>query len=319
MKSYLRTWVVWGLTGILTVWLAYFAVNQWDKFTILFSLSPYQVAVLFLVGVMSSLIGGLTRKLTASRLGVKLSFLDWYGVTMFGNLLSLVLPARGELLFSAYYLRQKCGLSLTRFGSIAYGSTIVVLGVLCLQSIFGLGHMWYTRDIWFPEIFGIVMATTVVIFGLAYLPLGFVKGESLLSKTIRLFLEGWQIIRSDRRVMAKLIALSFTGSMIFAVNTYLSYRYLGFEIDMGAIMLASAIIKISLLATITPGNLGIKEAVTGFASYIIGVGFAEGVVVSVLQRVIAILVYMLIGGIFGVILFFCASRENQVSTQKKQV
>ncbi|MEJ2356390.1 MAG: hypothetical protein P8Y62_10960, partial [candidate division WOR-3 bacterium] len=56
-----------------------------------------------------------TRRIMAASFGVKLKFLDWYGLYLFTNMLSLLVPARGDFIFSAAYLKKKYNLPISSF------------------------------------------------------------------------------------------------------------------------------------------------------------------------------------------------------------
>lgn len=297
-----RNRIILLVTLLLIAWLIYFAVDYQDVFAVLLSISPHQVAVLFITGLGSSLIGGLTRKIMAQKLGITLAVKDWYGLTMVGNLLSMILPGRGELIVSAYYLRSKCGLPLTSFASITYGNSLLAFGISSFQGLIGLIHFWYFHGYWISEALQLVTVVGIITLSIFFIPPEWFSGESWISSKLRMFIGGWQLIRCDTYILSKLLLLTIAGSFVFTLNTYFAYSFIGYTVGIGGIMFASAIIQLSFFAAITPGNLGIKEAVTGLASYAIGVGFAEGIVVSVLQRAVAMIVYFLVGGFFGIMM-----------------
>jgi uncharacterized membrane protein YbhN (UPF0104 family) len=74
---------------------------------------------------------------------------------------------------------------------------------------------------------------------------------------------------------------------------------LGIEVGVGALALFLAIWQLSSLFIITPGNLGVQEIVYGVVCSAVGIGMAEGVVVSGLIRVIQYLVIFPLGLLCG--------------------
>ena len=56
---------------------------------------------------------------------------------------------------------------------------------------------------------------------------------------------------------------------------------------------------IATVVSIVPGNIGIKEAVMGVATSLMGALFQSGVAVSLLQRVAVMIVYIVAGAAFA--------------------
>lgn len=236
----------------------------------------------------------------AERLGIRLAFGDMFGLLMVTNLISLVLPVRGDLAVTALYLRKKYNLPITHFVSMLYGGTILLAiclsftGAICLVLVAAEGIV--------PNVYivGIIATLGVMSFLLGWLPTGLIQGEYWVMKRLRAAVEGWERLRSDRALLAQLAMLIMSGIALFCIWMYLSYRMLGFEIRLLPAVVAGVVVSISFFAAITPGNLGIREALLGFTSQLLGFGFAEGVAVTLLQRAVSILVFLGFGGFYSV-------------------
>jgi uncharacterized membrane protein YbhN (UPF0104 family) len=277
----------------------YYVRDEREKFARLLTINPTYLALLVGVWVLLSIPRGLIRKLMAQRLGVKLAFVDWYGLFMVTNLISLVVPARGDFIFSAAYLKKKYGLPISQFGSMVYGSSVLLAVVLCLEGCLGLFFLGITENIWDLKIWGIVIAVGMGAIPFAMLSKRILKGESWLIRNLRTALEGWETLRSDPGLLIRLVALIVTSSLIFTMWMYVSYRTLGFEVSVIPVFLAGVATQMSFFLSLTPGNLGVREAIVGFISQVTRLGFAEGVAVTILQRAVSTAVFFIFGGFFS--------------------
>ena len=298
--SNMRTLSSWILSLCLCAAILYHLRNDQEKLLQILTINPLHLLLLSTLCAALFLPSALSRKLMAERLGIRLAFFDWYGLLMVTNLISLVVPARGDLAVSALYLRKKYDLPITHFISMLYGSTILltvclsVTGVICLVLVAAEGLS--------PGVYvvGIIAAIGVLSFFLGWLPPGLLRGESWFMKRLRAALEGWKHLRSDGILMTQLTMLSLSGIALFSLWMFASYRMLGFEVRVLPSTVAGVVVLMSFFVSVTPGNLGIREALLGFTSQVLGLGFAEGVAVTLLQRAVSILVFLGLGGLFGI-------------------
>jgi uncharacterized protein (TIRG00374 family) len=89
---------------------------------------------------------------------------------------------------------------------------------------------------------------------------------------------------------------------------YLSYVALGFEVRIVPVVFASVAIQMSFFFSITPGNLGVREMLLGFVSQVIGLGFGEGIAVTILQRAVSVVVFLVVGGFFSILVLRSLSK-----------
>ena len=297
-RRLLRLVLTWALTAAIITALVYCVRNETETFANLLTVNPINLALLIGVWVLLSIPRGLTRKLMARRLGVKLAFVDWYGLFMVTNLISLVVPARGDFIISAAYLKKKYGLPITQFGSMVYGNAVLLAAVLGLEGCLGLILLGITENVWDLKIWGIVVTVGLGAIPFALLSNHILKGKNWLVKKLRAAIEGWESLRSDPGLLLRLVALIVMSSLIFTMWMYVSYRTLGFDVSIVPVFFAGVATQASFFFSLTPGNLGVREAIVGFISQVIGLGFAEGIAVTILQRAVSTVVFFIFGGFF---------------------
>lgn len=104
---------------------------------------------------------------------------------------------------------------------------------------------------------------------------------------------------ADRMYLLKIVLL---GLAIFARTVLLYHLYfliLGIQLDFAALAVFYAFSKLSFYVNLTPGNLGVQEILWGALGELVGIGMAQGVLVSALARVFNTGVILLLGAAIG--------------------
>lgn len=104
----------------------------------------------------------------------------------------------------------------------------------------------------------------------------------------------------DTGYLARLIGL---GLVIFSITCgviYTCFDGLGAAPTVRAVVLFCALLKISDHAALTPGNLGVREILFGILGEFFGLGVSEGILVSVIRRVISQIEIAIIAGLVNV-------------------
>jgi len=298
-RKYFHSIIVWLITILLICWLVFYIKNENEKLATLLNLNFTQIILLSFICLILFIPKGLIRKLMAQRLGVHLVFIDWYGLFMVTNFISLIIPARGDFVFSAAYLKRKYELPFSKFGSMIYGNAILLAIVLSLEASLGLLLLGIIQGTWNFKVFGIVIAIGFGALPFALLSRSYIQGENLFVKKLKNALEGWEQLRSDKKLLLKSGLLVVTNSLIFTIWMYASYQVLGFNPQLIPVFFAGVVTQMSFFFSLTPGNLGVRETIVGFVSQVTGLGFTEGVAVTILQRVISMAIFFIAGSFFS--------------------
>lgn len=80
---------------------------------------------------------------------------------------------------------------------------------------------------------------------------------------------------------------------------YICFIIFGIDASLPALAMFYVLLKISTYFNLTPGNIGIQELAYGFLGEQMGIGMAQGVLVSAFMRVAGVTVLIALGLIFG--------------------
>jgi len=291
---------VWLFTIIIIGMLYLYMRGRKEILQELFKVDFKDIILLIPIWISLSFARSYTRRIMAASFGVKLKFLDWYGLYLFTNMLSLVIPARGDFIFSAAYLKKKYNLPISSFVSIIYGNSILLALTLSLEAMAILLYVGLKENVWNLKMWYIMGGTATLTIFFAFLPHKKISGESRIAKKLNNMVESWKQLRSNTTLLIKLVFLEVLGSVFFAFWMFFSYHVLDFDISFPNAFFAGIACQMSYFFKITPGNLGIRESLVGFVSQITNVGFAQGVTVTLLQRGFSTLGFLIFGGIFGI-------------------
>lgn len=220
-------------------------------------------------------------------------------VSRIGNYL---LPMRAGAIFRATYLKKKYNFEYTKFLSTLYGYYIIFF---LLNSFIGVSVLIIRYlDIKVLSISLLLFFSSII---LAMLFLIFVRvswskyiksDRGLISKILSMidkFVKGWTLIVRDKRHFLMLLLIALGNILLNILIVYIEFISVGKTIDFVGVVIYTCISGLSLLISITPGSLGIREAAFLITSQSIGITENEVMQLAFLDRgIMFVLLFMLL-------------------------
>jgi uncharacterized membrane protein YbhN (UPF0104 family) len=103
----------------------------------------------------------------------------------------------------------------------------------------------------------------------------------------------------DFRYILKIMVLGIPILLITVAGQFILFRGFGIILTIPALLVFYVLLRLSTFITITPGNIGVQEIAYGFLSQQMGIGMAQGILVSVVARVLSSIVIISMGLLFG--------------------
>jgi len=144
---------------------------------------------------------------------------------------------------------------------------------------------------------------------------GFIKSEGLkkwLNRFIKV-INGWHFIKNNTRVIVVTSVVTLIQILISSLMLWLQFRVFGVEVSFVSAVFLSAIGSLSLVIGLTPGNLGVQEAIIVFSAATIGITPAESLSAALLGRAVSLVVLFVLGPIFSYVLMRGNSKSPQTS------
>ncbi len=291
-----------GLFVLLIVLLAWYVWQNRADMAQLLTLDGGTIALLFVFALGGCIMNCVYHRIILSTFRVPLSLVDWMGVVMVSNAMAYVLPLRADLVFSAAYYKKVKGLSYTKSisiaaGNIVFGVTFSLMEILVALLCCGLLDGQWPLPLWLILIAGLlcVAAFMVIALLLGDRQPAFVRKYRIVREAV----EGFNKLLRDRRMLLQLLGCLIINHCCQLLLYMVCFHAIGMEVTVYEALLYNSMSWLSSILTIVPGNIGIKEAAMGFATGLMGNMFQSGVMVSLLQRVTVMIVYIVAGAAFA--------------------
>lgn len=247
--------------------------------------------VLITIGKMFTFVSnGLFTKWTAELFTAKFSLAHSVYITILSAIGNFFGPLLGGASIRAVYLKKYHNLSYSKFTATLMGYYLILFATNAVLAIVSLLFLPHTRQTnYILAFFGLWLC---VLVGLTFVRVprrvqadqAHTKATGYFIKVLREIEEGWRLLVGHKNMLAKLFAL---GGMNLAATYFISFvefQALHISVDFAALGLYTAIVATSLLLSITPGAIGIREAMLVLISSTLGITNHQIVQVAIIDR-----------------------------------
>ncbi|VAW30192.1 hypothetical protein MNBD_BACTEROID07-1024 [hydrothermal vent metagenome] len=258
------------------------------------------ILILLVIQVLLLIMNGLFLKALTLKFNIHLKMTEWFGLAVVTTMCNYITPFSGGLLFRATYLKHQHSFSFTKFASLLSANYLInfwTIGVMGACSILLVDPTGTNKMV---LLFFLMVAFVISI--VALLPVRKIPGNSKLNRIVNSSLEGWLLIKRDKGLLTKLVSYTLANIMLNALAFWVACSALGFTISLFASVIISLVAAFSIVIKITPANLGIHEAIIGFAAPLVGIGAGEGLMTALVIRGTGIIVIFLLGILFSYLL-----------------
>jgi len=260
------------------------------------------LVLLLMLQLGSLVVNGIFLKIFAAKFGLVLGFREWFGLSVVTTMGNYLTPFSGGLFARAAYLKRKYAFSYASFVSVMAANYLIVFfncGLLGVWISALLARRIHSFRLEIPLFFGSVSCTAIL---LALMPNVKLKTSNRWSRALSKVWEGWNIVRTDFLLLLKLSVLTLVNLVLAAASLFVAYRALELPIDFLSALLIGLFASLSILLRVTPGNLGIQEAVISLTSALLGAGLEEGFLGAMLVRAASLVVVFILGPVFSYLL-----------------
>jgi uncharacterized membrane protein YbhN (UPF0104 family) len=223
-------------------------------------------------------------------LGAPIGNIESFGLTNVSAFLNLILP-QGGTITKAIYLKQKYGIPYSKTPALFLGLLVIYLLIGSLVILItNLATIYMGGAV--PFIFWIAacLGCTSGIFFMIDFPKELLLRQGKIGSMISNYSDGWKSLRTNRSCLIKACIWQFVIFASAGVWVSAAYYSLGLKINPLLGIGLSVLLSFINILTIIPGNLGIQETAYGYFTYLTGMSFAQGVVVSAFVRVVLLLI-----------------------------
>ena len=242
---------------------------------------------------------GLVIKYLLEPFKIKLFFREWLGlsvITAAGNYLT---PFRGGAIARATYLKHEHKFSHSHFLSTLAGIYVIVFWVNSLAGITTLGALYLLEN---KFNFLLFSAFLILFLGLSLVILlspRIRKTKLTIINKIIMVINGWNLIKKNKKIIFAVALIALINILIMAGIVFFEFKIIGKTLNFIGTLFIAINSTLSLFLSITPGSLGVKEAIIVFSARILGISPAEALTVGVIDRLINLALLIILSPIFS--------------------
>jgi uncharacterized protein (TIRG00374 family) len=288
--------IISGIVLILIItYLIYYINNNLQNFKQLTLTNPLYfmpLVILFLIAIYSN---GLILKTLMKPFQIKLKNNEAFGLAIITNFYNLITPFRGGSAVRAIYLKKKHDFPYVNF--LATLSAIYIL-IFLVSSIIGIFSMLTLQEKNIPILMALSIFTIFLLSIIIFSPRIKENDNKWLNRFIKV-INGWHLIKNNKKIIIITIIISLIQVFLTALNNLIIYQIFGIQITLAKALFIAAIANLSIIIAITPGNLGIGDAINIFTANIIGIPLTEAIAATILLRAINLAVIFILGPIYS--------------------
>lgn len=282
-----------SITGI-------YILNHLEEIRSALHVSPINLALLSLLDIFFITLNGFRVRVLTKVFDIHLRPSEWLGLAATNSLLNY-LPAQGGTVVRGIYLHKVHNLPLPAFAAsvaASYIITFISLGTVGLIAILGAFLTQKPVDV---ELVGVMAAS--VAFGLLMAYFGrsikFQARGSIPKRLIQVW-DGWSIICNRHQTIRQLALLDLLGGITYACRLLIGFQMVSVRITFWQALMMTPLALLSIIVSLTPGALGVREAFVGWEAAILGLSVGYGIQAAAIERLSSLFWMAILSGIFGV-------------------
>ncbi len=266
------------------------------------SISPVNLCILVILGIVFTGILGLTNQRLVAVFGINLTAKEWFGLAVLTTAGNYFMPLRGGASVRAVYLKKRYNFLYSEFLSTMIGFYLLTFWIASSLGIILAVIIYLVQGTLSTGILSFFITVNILISFILFFSPRVPENCNAIFKFLKKLMDGWVKIKKNRRLIFNLEILSLLGYAVKALQLLYAYKALAFSVNFLGISLLSVLLVFTIFINITPANMGIQEAIISFFSAAFGMGFSEGLLAALLFRSINMLVAFTLGPLFSYLL-----------------
>ena len=264
------------LTALFIGILVWYFFNNQDSLYELKNIPLWAILALIVSKAVRIFASGFFTLYTLRAFGKKISIKETNNLSLLTAIGNFFGPVLGGAGIRAVYLKKYHEFNYSSFISTLYAYYLVSF---LANSFFGLVLMAYLISSQ-----GYIKGTTIITlvflgiflayFGMIVIPEKYLRKIvhkiKILPPRLRnisnLVINGWGIMRTNKRLLTELSLLNLVTFLISAITTYVLFLIFADQFTMVSVLMYTLLSTLALLINFTPGAIGIKEAIFIFSS-----------------------------------------------------
>lgn len=288
-KKIFPTLITAAIFGLI-VW--YFINNQ-EAFDELLHIPVSLLVLLVVLKIVRIFNSGQFTKATIDAFNNKIPAKESFYIALISSMGNFFGPFLGGASVRAVYLKKKYKFSYTDFASTLSGfyfitfivySFLGLLALLAIQLQDGIYStlLYLVFAAWF--IGTVALAKVKSLTGLLHKIEGKLGPFNKMLKQLNSVIVGWRVLKDDKRLYRKLVWLTFIGFLISFAVSWVEFSAVNATKALAPLSLYVVLSALSLLLSITPSAIGVREAIFIFSSQLLGLSTQQVLQIALIDR-----------------------------------
>jgi uncharacterized membrane protein YbhN (UPF0104 family) len=231
--------------------------------------------------------------------GIEIGFMENLIVTTsmtFGN----YLPMRIGTIVRIRYMKTVHGMRYARFGSMTGMRIVLMQSATGLLGLIGVVGLWATQGTVSVILAALFLAIFLVSVAAFSLRVPRATGSGLIRRVWNDFIEGFDVTRSRPGVALQVMALVIAQYALLAWRLQVSLAAVGVEASFFLLAMLGPLTALVSALALTPGGLGVREALIGYVTFEVGMTFDIGMIAGAVDRAVVLCLVAVLGSLsFG--------------------
>jgi uncharacterized membrane protein YbhN (UPF0104 family) len=286
---------------VALLFFGYYLYSNADKYAELLDFSSASIIALSCLVIVSIIGSGTINFFMFRILEVDLTLNEGIGLASVHTLANQMAFA-GGVVTRGVYLKQHYQLSYRNYISATFALSMLFIAVNGVTGLVSLAYLAFSQNTDAPNLLLIgffMMTSSIMLF---WLPTNINLPSTKWNQRISQLLNGWQVLRQNNLALWQLIGTQIFIILIGAARFWVAFDILSQEITLAECVLFSSATILTHLVAITPGGLGIREAIVVGVASMLQFDMGVALVAVSLDRLISTLVIVGMGTVYTYIL-----------------
>lgn len=293
---------------ILALGYIFYHFDLWEQ---IIEMSPIYFFIISFLIILSVYVNGIFLKIVAGSFNIDLK--EHFLISLSSSFFNLIIPFKGGLAIRAAYMKKKYGYAYANFAASIFGNYVVLFLVASVLAIILLLLIYFEYRIfnfWFLALFCVILTGTLLLV-FCHIEL---NAKNVWLQRINKVMIGWKLIAGNKRVIFKLSINTLISFVIQALIVQFAFIGLGLEMPFIKALFITVMSLLGVFLSITPGSLGLTEALYVISGTGLGIDPSISLLVSIVLRGVNTTVLAVLGPIANWILI----KRSLVTASRKE-
>lgn len=292
---------------LLVITAALFLFWQRNKLKVLGEASFDHLIILAFVAILPVFFNAFAFKVNTSIFNIHLKLREWIGLSVTNTFYNYIFPARSGMAFRIAYLKKQYQFPVSSYLTFLSGAYLILFFVSSLSAtVLCIGFFFQSEQFHSGFLYvslGLLLSTGVFLGMLNLLNPKLLSDQNRISLFLKNSIESFHYFKLNKNKLKYLFLCKFFFLLSISLRLFVSYSVLGIHLSYMKLLLACSFLMFSMVISIIPGNLGIREGIIGIITNIMGLSIEDAMLGALLDRVVSMIIVFVLGIIFHYVLF----------------